>query len=335
MTARDLFLVFLLLQTTVVSAATQLIYREKSIGSDSTFNPLSQYLNLAFDTTQNPYYFSQSNYFSNHAVLWQRVRNPFQTIEENGGYGEFVKSEIFGIRAAPNYTLHLIGGGYDYRWLAEWYEARKVPYPYAIAFLTSYLANIGNEALETTAKEVPPTDNVADLFIFDIAGKLLFMNDSVVEFFHDKAKLRAWHFQPMLDLRTLQIVNSGCNYILRPEFFGREYRPFFFVGMTQMVGLSVLVSGQDALTGALGIALTDPLIVKGDFVGALFWDKEDALMASVIFNGSSNLAVRVNVYPDVFEVFGLRTGVYSAITKDSAFMLGINLSLPAGFAGST
>lgn len=323
-------LLVLLFTNFSLSATPSIIYRNNPIGSESTFNPLTQYLNLAFDTTQNPYYFTQEGFFKNHGVLWHRVQNPFKTIEDNGGYGQFLGDEVFGLRAVPNYTLHLIGGGFDYRWLAEWYEAHGVSHPYLVAFITSYLANIGNEAVETTAVQVKATDNVADLFIFDIAGKLLFLNDDVANFFYNTMKMRGWHFQPMLNVRKLQIENAGCNYILRPELFGREYRPFVHIGLSQMVGMSVLLNGQDAITGAAGVVLTDPLIIQGDFIWGFMWDRDDALLASVVFNGSSNLNVRLNIYPDVFSLFGLKTGVYASYSKAHEFALGLNLVLGAG-----
>lgn len=321
---------YVLIAWSLPLSASAIIYKANPIGSDANFNPLSYYLNLGFDTTQNPNYFSQENYFHNHGVLWQRVRTPFKTIEDHGGMGYFLGTEFFGLRSSPNWTLHFIGGGYDFRWMAEWYEAHNVPYPYVFAFISAYLANIGNEAIETTAIQVNALDNIADLYFFDIAGKLLFLNDSVAGFFYNDLKMRAWHFQPMLNVRKGQIENAGCNYIFRPELFGREYRPFLQLGLTQMAGVSRLVTEEDALTAAIGVALKDPLEIEGDFIAGLMWDKRDALLASVVFNGSANLAVRLNIYPDVYNLFGFKTGIYTSYSKTSEFAFGLNLGVGAG-----
>ena len=311
-----------------------LIYRPNAIGSDATFNPLSHYLNLAFDTTQNPFWFSQSAYFSNHGVLWNRIRDPFEAIEAQGGFGKFLSEEVYGIRATPNYTLHLLGGGYDYRWLAEWYEANRVPHAYLLAFLTSYLANIGNEAVETTGSQVTTNDHIADLFLFDIVGKLMFLNDAVVRFLHDTMQMRAWHFQPMLNLRYLRIDNAGSNYIFRPRLFGDTFRPFIHMGLTLLGGVSWRCTADDSFTVAGGVAPTDPLAFEGDPIAGFYWDRADSLLASMTLNGSSNLAVRLNIYPDVVSVADLKTGIFFAYSKANEVSFGLSIHMPAGVSGS-
>lgn len=326
--ARTIVLFFLV--SAGAFADSPIIYRLNPIGSAATFNPVSHYLNLAFDTAQNPTYFSQSRYFTNHGVLFDRIKDPFQAIEDAGGWRQFLSDEFVGLRAIPNYPLHVIGGGYDYRWLAEWYSAHDVPYPYLFAFVNSYLGNLGNEAIETTATVVKPTDHVADLFFFDVAGKLLFMNDDVARFFHETLQMRGWHMQPMLSFRELHIENAGSNYVLRPKLFGDTYRPFFHVGLVLMAGLSYRVSGGDSLTLAGGVTPTDPLNFKGDPIVGLYWDREDALLASLTLNGSSRMYGRLNVYPDAFSIREARLGWYLAYSKAKELFVGVNFVFPAG-----
>lgn len=319
---------------TALRAEPPLIYREGAIGSDATFNPLSHYFNLAFDTTQNPIYFTQSGYFSSHARLWERIRDPIRSIEDGGGFGKLVKDEIIGMRAVPNYTLHLLGGGYDYRWLAEWYESIHAPAPYVLAFLNSYLANIGNEAIETTATQVGAHDHIADLFFFDIAGKILFTSDPVVRFFRDTLEMRAWHLQPMLNLRYLRIDNAGSNYIFRPRLFGNDWRPFIHMGLSVLGGVSWRFQGDDSISVAAGVVPTDPLALKGDVMFGVYWDRKDALLASATFNGSSKYYVRLNVYPDVVPLSDFRTGFFAAFSKNNEVFLGININMLIGASAS-
>lgn len=329
------FLTVLLLFFSVTAfsnSSSPLILRDISVGSDSTFNPLSHYLNLSFDTAQNPNYFTQKNYFYNHGVLWERVKNPFKTIDENGGYGNLLANEFFGLRAIPNYTLHLLGGGYDYRWLSEWYEKAGVPMPYLFAFVNSYLANIGNESIETTAKAVTFTDHVADLYFFDIAGKLLFLSDDVVKFTHDTLQMRAWHFQPMLNLRSVEIDNAASNYIFRPRLFGKKVRPFIQMGLSILAGVSFLIDETDSITVSGGIVPTDPLQLVGDPMAGIFWDRDDSLLASLTLNGTSQLYARLNVYPGVIRVLDWKTGVYLAYSKADEFYFGLSIYLPLGFS---
>jgi hypothetical protein len=253
-----------------------------------------------------------------------------------GGTGRFLEQEFFGLRAIPNWTLHLIGGGYDFRYLAAWYEAHGVPSPYLFAFLTSYLGNIGNEALETTAPQVPATDNIADLLFFDLVGKLLFLNDDVAGFFHETMQLRAWAYQPMVSLNDLRIQNAGLNYVSRPKWFGDDWRPFIHFGLLLLAGVSKRVSGTDCVSVGFGAIPTDPLELKGDFVTGLYWDRNDSLLASLTLNGTTNLAFRLNVYPGVLRISDWRVGLFAgyskAKTKSLAF--GVNVSLPVGLGAA-
>jgi hypothetical protein len=314
--------------------ADPIVYKKMEWGSVAAYNPLGFYLNAAFDTAQNPNYFSQEHYFSNHAALFHRVKSPAAAIRERGGIGAFLEEEFFGIRAIPNWTLHIIGGGYDYRYLAEWYEARRVPSPYLMAFLTAYLANIGNEALETTASQVPPTDQIADLFFFDIAGKLLFLNDDVARFFHEELQLRAWGYQPMLTLNDLRIHNAGLNWVARPKWFGESWRPFIHFGLLLLAGITKRISDTDNLSLGVGVTPTDPLAFKGDFVTGVYWDREDSLLASLTLNGTTQLAFRLNVYPGVIRIEDWKVGVFAGYSKAKQVIFGANVSLPFGVGAS-
>lgn len=318
----------------VALAAAPLIHTENPIGSDWEFNPLSHYLNLAFDTTQNPAYFSQSRFFANHGVLWERIKDPFSSIRREGGLGTFLGNEVFGFRALPNYTLHLIGGGYDYRWLAEWYEAEGVPHPYIVAFLNAYLANLSNEALETSARQVNASDHIADLFLFDIAGKILFLSDPVVRFFRNDLQMHAWHYQPSFNLRALRIDNAGSNYIFRPYVLGERFRPFVHLGMSILAGVSMRVDGEYSFTAAGGIAPTDPLLFRGDPMVAFFWDRRDALLASLSVKGSSALLFRLNIYPDFVDTGRLRTGFFLSYANSHEVALGLTVNMPIGLSVS-
>ncbi len=328
------FLVALLILCGAARGSEDILYRKIPWGSVSAFGPLSYYLNGAFDTAQNPFYFSQEKFFSNHAVLWHRVKSPAATISNAGGFGKFLSDEFFGIRSLPNWVLHVMGGGYDFRYLAEYYRANRVPRPFLLAFLTCYLSNIGNEALEASATQVLPTDNVADLLFFDIAGKILFLNDDVARFFHRDLQMRAWSYQPMLTLNDLRIQNAGLNYVLRPKLFGEEWRPFLHLGLLLLGGVTKKISPTDNLSVGFGIVPTDPLAFKGDFVTGLYWDRDDSLLASLTLNGTTDLAFRANVYPGVIQISDLDIGIFAGYAKSHRVFLGVNASLPVGLGAS-
>ena len=214
-------------------------------GSDSTFNPISVYLNTAFDTIQNPNYFTQENFFKNHNLVFNRVKDPFKGIKEGGGLKRFLIDEFFSARALPNFGLHLIGSGFDYRKLAEWFNHHNYKSPYLLSFLVIYLAEFGNEAIESSnTEDIGPHDHIADLLIFDIFGKLLFMNDNVVKYFKNNLGMVSWPFQPFYSLDDNFIYNAGSNFILRPIIKNKKtVRPFIFLGMQVLIGLSYFGDG--------------------------------------------------------------------------------------------
>ncbi|MFN8370296.1 MAG: hypothetical protein U0T83_06690 [Bacteriovoracaceae bacterium] len=112
-------------------------YKKVDRGSEYYFNPISYYFNISFDVSRNDYYFHQRNMWLNHKILWNRVKNPERAVKQSGGYNKFFKDEIYGLRSSPNYSLHLLGGGYDFRRLEQWYKLNDYSHPYVWALLTS------------------------------------------------------------------------------------------------------------------------------------------------------------------------------------------------------
>jgi hypothetical protein len=156
----------------------------------------------------------------------------------------------------PNVTLHLIGGGFDFRTLAEWYDYYRVPVPYLFAFLTFFAAQWGNEVIELNNKYLNARDPIADFLFSDIAGCILFSNDIVARFFHDTLQLRNWLGQPVYSIQQHKILNASTGYAVRPYLFGKTVRPFLYMGMTYLLGLAVQVGERDYLSLGAGVAVT-------------------------------------------------------------------------------
>lgn len=294
-------------------------------------DPLEYYVNGAFDVIQNPYYFSQENFFKKHETLFKRIGSPIHSIEKDGGFQKFFKDEFATTRVVPNLTLHLVGGGYDVRLMQEYFEDKGAEFPLAYAITFSYLAHFGNEALELTNHNITSHDNIADLFIFDIAAIYLFQNDDVVKFFRDTLSMNHWHSQPILELDQFNITNAGLNYIFRPDLFKANLRPFLYLGMQTLAGLSYEVEEKKFYTLAAGMALTDPLEQKGRFVVGMFYDKDDFLNASLFINGGEDYRFRLNLHPGFLKTKKLgQYGLLIGQKKDRDFVLGLKWKLPIG-----
>ncbi len=327
-----LFKLFFILISLSYSKESHLLYQETKIGSDSQFNPISYYFNEAFDTIQNPTYFSQKDFFKKHEIVWKRVRDPFLGIKEGGGLKVLLHDEFvpYAPRAAPNYSLHLIGGGNDYRRLAEWFDQNNYSHPYLWAFFSQYAAAFGNEAMEATnTKDIGPHDHIADLYFFDLVGKFLFMNDDVVLFFRDKAQLKAWPFQPVFNLKQDHVMNAASNFIARPDLFNANCRPFIHVGLQLLGGISCLKNSR-GLSAGMGIAPTDPLRNKARLVTGFFWDEEGSLMSSLFINGGEDQHLRLNIFPGVLKWSSLSPGFFSAWARNNDLQIGAQVIIPVG-----
>lgn len=294
--------------------------------------PVSYYFNGAFDVIQNPYYFSQENFWKKHKELFRRIGSPNHSIKKDGGYGKFFKDEFLTTRVVPNIGLHLIGGGYDTRLLQEYFKDKGATFPLLYAVTVSYLAHFGNEALELTNSNITSHDHIADLFIFDVAAVVLFQNDNVVKFFRDDLGMRHWHMQPMVESKKFDITNAGLNYIFRPDVFKSKVRPFLYLGMQTLTGGSYEFREKEFFSFAAGMALTDPLLQKGRFVTGLFYDKEDDLNWSVFMNGSEDYKIRMNLYPAFLRSRIGEFGLLIGARKGAEQVIGINYKLPLGLS---
>lgn len=300
--------------------------------------PVTNYVNTAFDTAQVSGAFSQDNYWSNHGDVIDYLADPINSIEDDGGWDHLVSQELFSAHVLPNLTLHLLGNGYDFRALAEWFDEHDVPFPYLVAFVTSYAGYLGNEALEVSNPEIDATDHIADLYFFNLLGNLLFMSDTVTDFVHNDLEFRNWPGQPVLDLGRHEVLNASNNYILRPRLFGDQIRPFLYFGLHYFAGLSVLLPSDKSLSMGVGLATVDPfadsILDTVRASGGIYWDDDDRLLSSIVFNGTDDSIVRVNLYPDVFYFQTLDLGVFLGLGGDGipTFGIAIEKLLTFGFS---
>ncbi len=306
--------------------------------------PVMFYINTAFDSAQCPAAFSQKDYFINHVKLFNRIKDPVRAINRDGGFGKLLMDEFLTERVLPNMTLHLIGGGYDFRTLAEWYDYYRVPVPYIFAFLTLYAAQWGNEAIEYNNKFLTSHDPIADLLFFDIVGCILFANDSVAHFFHDTMQLRNWLGQPVYSIQQQKILNANTSYVFRPYLFGKTVRPFLYMGMTYLLGLAVNVHERDNLSFGMGVAVTEAFDPEHDrkidylkkirLSGGIFWDRNDALLISLLVNTTENYLVRLNVYPEFFNFDYVNFGFFIALDNWQHTVFGVSLYKVIGIGGT-
>jgi hypothetical protein len=138
---------------------------------------------------------------------------------------EFVPHGGKGDNWLPNWTWHLIGGGFRTRLLKEYYTYQGYEHPILAAWLTSYSYHLANEAVEAEKYEDGrgSEDALADLLFFDWVGKLIFEIDAVNRTAASTFHLSEWSYQTQWSPSSNRLFNNGQRY-LDPVPGGRAHQ---------------------------------------------------------------------------------------------------------------
>jgi hypothetical protein len=327
-------------------------YKGYDYGSQALYNPLSVIINRGFDTLQlrpnNRSIYKQSWLIAMRNV-GNNVRDPFTPIAQEG-WGRFLREEIFPLsftlgtaRWAPNYSLHLIGGGQTYAELREWYEDHDAPAAAATVFsiATLFTAAFLNEAVENRDVVGPNTDCLADLYVFDLGGVLLFSVEPVRRFFSRYVILSDWSLQPAVTSTRGELHNVGNYYAAKlPLPYLPRVRLFALGGYSTMPGISYLVTPEYSVSVAAGwkVATLDnggdktvQNFVSTTATAGLFLDRNDSLLASFQVSDIDDYFLHLNVYPNTFGHMDPGIGFWSVMAKDGRWLVGISMTRSLGF----
>ncbi len=326
-------------------------YRRLDYGSEALVHPLRMIVNSGYGIMQvggrdnHPF---DIDYERGARNLWMNLRDPLAAIQ-NEGWGRFLQEEIIpvstssrGARYWPNYTQHLIGGGMSWRLIKEWFIAHDWPAPGWLATGTMLGYHVLNEIVETSDYDGWTTDPVADLYIFDPAGILLFSSDRVARFFSDTLHMADWSYQICYDPWDQTLENMGQNFALKLRLpRSRRWHLFYHYGTHGEIGLSYWQDDGDCFSAGAGL-MAGRLIQLADGVrtvdlvptAGVFWDRNNSLMASFIFADTQAYRWRLNVYPGVVRLGAWSPGFYAALNWSNRFEAGVTISarLPLGVA---
>jgi len=323
-------------------------------GSDSQFNPVQATLHLSYDILRNasyqddPFKMAYGTGFSNVA---KNLAHPFEAIEKAGGAGEFIGHEIFPIKGidsdygqwVPNYTLHILGEGMVYRKLWSWYAAHDVPVPWLFGLLNTAAAQFINEAAENSTFRGPNTDPVADFYIFNPIGYLLFSLDPVASFFNTTVRINFWPHQATFDVVHQKLLNTGGNYSFKVPLPKTDLKLFYYTGTDGLFGLSIPTRRGDSISVAAGTHLyavraqyTEQgarLILPDDLEYSIgvYWDRNESLMSSFQLIGPQHPTALANIYPGLLSAGNFRFGLYACAGYYDGFATGLSIAwLPLG-----
>lgn len=350
-----LVLLFLAASLTVLTAQERrYFYHARPYGSESLINPGSLFINAGFDILQSATHsrdLSTIKLGTGARNVLDNLADPFTQIEKFG-WGRFIGQEVFPtslrIEEAqwfPNYTLHFIGGGMDARMMYEWYSYHGFAAPALMAGLTVAAYHLVNEAVENDRFIGPNVDPIADIYLFNLGGALLFTNDDVAEFFGTTLSMTAWPGQAAWNPEFNTLENHGQYYIIRyPVPFAPTYRLFYHFGDNGLAGVSIPAGSGEYLTLAAGATqrqLRTVNVVNGarsvtvelGWMAGVYYDRENSLLASVMASNRINEKLRLNLYPGVIDLFGFSPGLFASLGSRNQFIAGLSFRYsPIGLA---
>jgi len=329
-------------------------YKGRSYGSESLINPGSLFINAGFDILQSATHsrkLSTINFAVGARNVAENLSDPFTQINKFG-WERFIGQEVFPTSVKiekaqwfPNYTLHFLGGGMDARMMYEWYTYHNVPYPTLFAALTVAAYHFVNESVENDAFVGPNVDPIADIYIFNLSGSLLFTSDAVAEFFSTTLNMTAWPGQPAWNPTYNTLENNGHYYIMKYKLpFTDRTSLFYHFGDNGMLGLSYLHNNNESITLSGGFAARElrtvditngarTVTVSLGWIAGIFYDRENSVLASLMASNRINEKIRLNIYPGVIDLFGFSPGMFVSLGRDDQLIAGISFRFsPIGLA---
>ena len=327
-------------------------YFGRDYGSEALYGPLWVFVNRGYDVLQdhvagrNIFTF---DYRTNSANVARNIANPFPAISADG-WKTFLTEEIFPLsftqstaRWTPNYSLHLIGGGMTYTSLREWFEDYGVPAPRLFSAVTIMASAFVNESLENKGFVGFNTDCIADIWVFDIGGMILFSFDWPNRFFSHTVIIADWSLQPSFTLPNGELHNVGNYFSAKWALpFYRRLSLFAWYGEATTAGLSFALNDEYSLSASAGgaaihiiNAATQSVQNVVDFVptGAIFLDRHNSLLASLQITNVDDYFIHFNIYPHAFTDRGPAFGVWGVVDKRARVAAGFAIGRPFGIGG--
>jgi hypothetical protein len=321
-------------------------------GSQANFNPLTNILNRGFDVLQirgddrNPFTTVHGRDVRN---VLDNLAHPYARVGEEGR-SQFVREEILPLswsqdtmRWVPNYTLHLIGGGMTFTALREWYDDHDVPWAGLWSGLTLMSSALINESLENKGSTGRNTDCIADVYFFDLGGILLFSSPAINRFFSETVVVSDWSLQPGLTWPGTALNNQGNYFAVKWSLpFYPALRLFGHLGLGTLFGLSYrLPSG---VSWSLGGGLRSSRLINRSQVdlnnsvdlaasAGLFVDRNESLLASLVVSNVIDYFVSFNLYPNAILRFEPGLGLWTAVSKNGHFVVGLSAIRTFGLGG--
>jgi hypothetical protein len=329
---------------------TSYYYTGKQYGSEGLFNPLYFLLNCGYDNFQvmSNRSLIHQDYRPGFDNVWRNLKDPFSAIRTSGTK-DFLTTEVFPTSLAkkhaqwvPNYKLHLIGGGMSYREMAEWYAYHNVPLPKTMSFFTMATAWFINESLENGTLKGVNVDPIADMYIFNLGGVLLFSFDNINRFFSEDLHLSDWSLQPSINYATGEMFDNGEYYHFAWKIpWWKHWYIFEVFGYNGVFGAGYKWDSGHTLSVGYGLNVSTvemfnlvshkKTVRVVDCIG-VYYDLNGSLMSSLVYSETTNNKFVLNVYPGVISFKDFSPGFWLVLNTGRHAMGGITFRYFPGLA---
>jgi hypothetical protein len=230
--------------------------------------------------------------------------------------------------------------------LTEWYQYHNYEYPKIFAAGTKILYHVINETVENDRYVGDNVDPIADIYLFDLGGVLLFSSDNVKKFFSETMNLADWSLQPSFSLPNLNLENNGQFFSFKWKFpFSDHWHLFYFFGTNGVGGLSYKWDDGHAFSFGVGMAAAKLIMLNDrtnkqtlDLVWNIgfFYDVQNSLLTSLSVSKKTDYALNLNVYPGIIKIGNFSPGSWIAVNHNGTMILGLTAAWsPSGIAYST
>jgi hypothetical protein len=152
-----------------------------------------------------------------------------------------------------------------------------------------------------------------------------------------------WSYQPMYDPDHRTLENNGQNFALKWNLpSSTRWSLFYHYGTHGELGLSRTWPGGDCLSAGVGLKAKN--LVDIDAIsrtvdlavsGGVFYDRNNSLLASLLWAQSKDYRLRLNVYPGLIRFGHFSPSLFLTLNEDGKVYAGLSfdwlLWLPVGY----
>lgn len=336
-------------------------YKEDDTGSRAFHTPWNNFIEGGFGAMHNMK-IDEFDFSGGAEDMFYNISHPFKVIDEYG-WKNFMLDEIVPNTSGnnnwiANYSWHLVGGGFRSRMMKEYYVYHGWSSPELMAWITMYSMHFTNEAVQQATLHAP-VDPIADLYVFDFIGELLFGIDEISYISSRYLHLTDWTYQTGLDIQRFRFLNNGQLYWVRINIIGPLSGSILTGEQINSFGLTWDFSNERQLSVGFGgkaksFKTTEggtPKMATFGFTGGLYYSIDDNPLLVITYEpeiidtdsrdydprlaNEYSEKIILNLYPGVLKLFDRYFGLTFQYNNE-AFYFGFSTTLlPVGILGST